>query len=341
MHIFKNKNELFESVRSAVNNEIVTKDELLTCTNELSRVSANSKTTSTQAQDNSSFKKNSVITNILYAFGGIVTLTGVLVLLFQSWDSFTDSTKILLTVGVALILYIFAMYTSKSEEHSVLSQVLFTVAAAVAPIGWYTVLSIYMLSFGSAAVTAAIVSGTCAIIFGYATWYSRKPILHLFVTAFVSWCYFSLISEVVRGSGLDLETISSISTYSVMLISIAVFMYALFLSSNSINKTVCAILVFYSYAQFLIAGLLQVGGIWNFLYAFILVGAVYLAIHIRSTGALVVTALAVVGYLIKISAKYFADSLGWAVLLIFVGFLIIGIGYGTYRINKKYIVLQD
>jgi len=47
--------------------------------------------------------------------------------------------------------------------------------------------------------------------------------------------------------------------------------------------------------------------------------------------------LFLIAHIINITGQYFTDSMNWAIILVFVGFLIIGIGYTTFYLNKKYI----
>ncbi len=121
-----------------------------------------------------------------------------------------------------------------------------------------------------------------------------------------------------------------------MVLGIGVFSYANLISREVKNKSVVSLFTFASFATVLISGLI-LDGVWNLLYAFMLVGAVSLAVKIKKTSALVVTSIAIIAYLLKITSIYFADSLGWAIILILAGFIIIGVGYFTYRIHKKYI----
>jgi uncharacterized membrane protein YczE len=47
--------------------------------------------------------------------------------------------------------------------------------------------------------------------------------------------------------------------------------------------------------------------------------------------------LFLVAYLIRITAQYFSNITGWPIALIFIGIVIIGLGYLAIYINKKYI----
>jgi hypothetical protein len=42
------------------------------------------------------------------------------------------------------------------------------------------------------------------------------------------------------------------------------------------------------------------------------------------------------GYILKITGEYFADSLSWPVALMVAGFALIGVGYFTFYLRKKY-----
>ncbi len=43
------------------------------------------------------------------------------------------------------------------------------------------------------------------------------------------------------------------------------------------------------------------------------------------------------GYLAKITGEYFSDSLGWPLALVLVGFMLMGVGYLTFRLKRTYL----
>ena len=51
---------------------------------------------------------------------------------------------------------------------------------------------------------------------------------------------------------------------------------------------------------------------------------------------LVLGSLYLMGYIMKITAEYFSDSLGWPVSLVLVGFALIAIGYATFMMNQRF-----
>ena len=67
-------------------------------------------------------------------------------------------------------------------------------------------------------------------------------------------------------------------------------------------------------------------------------GLVVAVLYLKSRMVLLLSTLAVIGYIIYFTAEYFADSVGWPIALILLGFIIIGLGYMSISLNKKYIL---
>ncbi len=129
-----------------------------------------------------------------------------------------------------------------------------------------------------------------------------------------------------------------------MILAIGYFMYGSWIIKGTFPQSLAintkrifgGIYTFASFGLFLVSGLF-LGGIWNLLYAFIAIGAVTLSVKLKTKIGLLVTAIAIGIYCIKISVEYFADSISFSLALLISGLLIIALGYLTYYLNKKYI----
>lgn len=281
-------------------------------------------------------QSGSLVSKILYSAGGLIAVVGVWVLMLQMWNDLGTILKIGVTSGFVIASYIFAFLSARKWDHDVLSQVLFTISAIVYPFAAFTLVQEFSIVFSDGAVESLVISLLGVVLYGYALFITKKPLLHLVIIALISWFYYALVAKLLKGSGFDFSTITDITTYATIVLGVAVFSYANLISREVKNRSIVSLFTFVSFAMVLISGLI-LNGIWNLLYAFVLIGAVSLAVKIKKTSALVVTSVAIIAYLLKISSKYFADSLGWAIILILAGFIIIGVGYFTYRIHKKYI----
>jgi hypothetical protein len=74
---------------------------------------------------------------------------------------------------------------------------------------------------------------------------------------------------------------------------------------------------------------------WQFLYAFLLGGMFALALFLRSKRILTLSTLALMGYVMYLTGKYFADVVGWPIALIAAGIMLIVIGYLGVRSGSK------
>tara|TARA_B100001964_G_C13902915_1_gene452447 strand:- start:258 stop:674 length:417 start_codon:yes stop_codon:yes gene_type:complete len=105
------------------------------------------------------------------------------------------------------------------------------------------------------------------------------------------------------------------------------------------NKKLSNILYFFGSAGFYIFAFTRIFDtvLWQLLYFIFVIGGLFLAVYIKSNRILIVSTFALAGFVIYITSEYFADSLGWPITLIILGFFIIGLGYASVSINKKYI----
>ncbi|KKS10096.1 MAG: hypothetical protein UU66_C0051G0001, partial [Parcubacteria group bacterium GW2011_GWB1_41_5] len=105
------------------------------------------------------------------------------------------------------------------------------------------------------------------------------------------------------------------------------------------NDKLVEVLYFFGIAGFLGAAFSQVFGSvpWQMLYFIIVIGGLFLSAYIKSRAVLVVSTLFLIAHVSYITSEYFADSVGWPVALVILGFIFIGLGYVSININKKYI----
>jgi peptidoglycan/LPS O-acetylase OafA/YrhL len=76
---------------------------------------------------------------------------------------------------------------------------------------------------------------------------------------------------------------------------------------------------------------------WQFFFLILVIGGFALSIYVRSLSILLVSTIAFLSYVSYITSEYFADSIGWPISLVVLGFIFIALGYVSITINKKYI----
>ena len=66
-------------------------------------------------------------------------------------------------------------------------------------------------------------------------------------------------------------------------------------------------------------------------------GIIFLSIYVKNKAFLVFGSMFLMGYILKITSEYFAQSLGWPLALVIAGLALIATGYFSFYLNKKYL----
>lgn len=106
------------------------------------------------------------------------------------------------------------------------------------------------------------------------------------------------------------------------------------------NERLIPLLLFFGTFGFYGAAFSQIRDtpVMELVYPFLAFGGLVLAASvIKSRIMLVLSAFAIIAYIAYFTAEYFADSLGWPISLILLGFVIIGIGFLSISLNRKYL----
>ena len=332
------KQQLISLIEEKLNSGTISKSDLLHLAGQDQNTSpaTNSNTVAaTQIPDKQEISKN--LTAVLYSIGAIIVIAGVGILTAQHWTEIGFAGRILVTLGISLLAYIVAMMF-KTPEQKTISSVLFTLSAALAPLGAYVLLDQAGVKYTS--MTQLIVALILAIIFGTALYVSKRNILVLLSIAYTSWAYYALVVKVFDYSSWN----SDVLKWATVLIGASYLFLSYSLQSrlkasddadarekHSIQN------ILYGFGTIAIIGVsLSYDGIFDLITIALIFGAFYGSVFLKSRSMLILAALFLVGDLIKLTTKYFIDSLGWPVALIFVGLLVIATGYLTFYLNKKY-----
>ncbi len=275
--------------------------------------------------------------NTFYSIGAIIALVGVAILIAQNWNEIGFGGRILVTLGISIVTYISALLL-RSPEQKVISQVMFTLAAALAPLGSYVLLNEASINFtwGVQLMTAIILF----VVFGAALFISKRNILLLISIGFATWAYYTLILKAF-GDGIDDDYLK----WATMLLGVSYILigygYKLVWppvdqSDDHEKRALQKVLYGFGTLTVLSAGIV-VGDNFDLFYIILIFGAFYGSVYLRSRAMLLLASLFLMGHIIKLTGRYFVDSIGWPVALIIVGFLVIGVGYMTFFLNRKFI----
>lgn len=274
----------------------------------------------------------------LYAIGALILLIGIVILLVQNWTDIGFSGRILSTLGVSVISYVIALLLSNKEDNP-LSEVLFAISAIVSPIGIYVLLreSGYEINENTFLIYSLILS----VFFGITKFFSKSKIIILVTVFFSTSFYFSAIYKMFKS--LYLNNFDDIIKIAVIVLGLAYFLIAygydlLIKNKNQIlkmeDKAVSGVLYTLG-SPAIIIPFMTYDGFFDFITLLIIFAIAYLGFIVRSKIVFFISSIALVIQISMITWEYFRNSIGWPIMLIIIGVVIIATAFVSINISKK------
>jgi len=168
----------------------------------------------------------------------------------------------------------------------------------------------------------------------------RKAIFVLLSTLYSTWFFFSVTSYLFS-SGPRFDE-GKFYLYRVLIAGIA-FVLLGHAFSKTANEPLSGFLNNFGLLGFLGAAL-ALGGwktsqnaFWEMIYPGIVFGIIFLSVHVKRKSFLVWGTIFLMAYLMKLTSEYFSKGLGWPFALVVAGFALIGVGYMSVSVNRKYL----
>lgn len=281
------------------------------------------------------------LSHILYYVGGFIVLLGIGVLLWQNWDSLSVATRILVTFGTSIAAYVVAVLLSRYDHLDEVSQAFHIISAFTLPVGLFIIFDNAGLQIDTPA-TQSLVSAILLLAYLASLWVFHRNIFIVFSVLAATWLYYSFASFLTEDYQGGLLTISEFYEY-LTLIAGAAWVALGYSFAQTAKRGMSDWLYGLGTAGFLGAAM-ALGGwapeqnsFWEVIFPGIAFGAIFLSIYLKSRVLLVLSVLYLMAYILKLTSEYFSENLGWALALVIVGFVLIGLGYGAFWLNKKYL----
>ncbi len=163
----------------------------------------------------------------------------------------------------------------------------------------------------------------------------KKVILTLLTIMNGTVFVYLLVEQLV---GASFYSTTDIYIYLTMIMGVA-YMLLAYSFRNGWNSSLVNIINFFGAFGLLSSAFSKIYGspLWQMVFLVLVIGGFFLSIDIRSRNILVLNTLFLLAFISYITSEYFADSVGWPISLVVLGFAFIGLGYVSVNINKKYI----
>lgn len=274
------------------------------------------------------------VTKMLYVLGAVIVITGVGFFVAQIWDDIGSFGRIAVTLGLGLLIAAIGSMLLKQKPEDNIGPIFHFIGGMLIPGGAIVTLSELEVDF----VSLWPVAITFGVIFAFYLLLNaihKHPILTFFAIANGTAFIYLLVEAMVEGPYYRHEDLYA---YLTMVIG-ASYLFLAHAFREGWNKHLIGALYFFGSGGFLGAAFSQVFDSvpWQLFYFLIVLGGLFLSVYMKSRSILVMGTLFLIAHVSYITSEYFADSLGWPISLVILGFVFIGLGYASVTINKKYI----
>lgn len=279
------------------------------------------------------------VATILYYAGGAIIFLGIVFLVQQNWTLLSPFTRILVTLGSAIAAYVTGVLLGLDKRSEAVGRVFHLIAALILPAGLYVVFGNAGFDTGSSG-TMTLISGMLFAVYLVSFLFDRRVFFLLFEIVFGTWFFFA-VTGALMDQNRALDT-SAFLEYRFLLTGLA-YLFLGYGFRLSRWKPLTGSLYGFGLLMSLGAAL-ALGGwspnqnsFWEIIFPVLVFGTLFASVYLRSKAFLVFGGIFLMAYISKITAEYFSDSLGWPLALVIAGLLLIGTGYLTVYLNRKYI----
>lgn len=322
------KTLLLESLRNSLRDGSITEQELRSLLGETG--------VTTAAEANSDHRV--MLSDVLYYVGGGIVFIGIGIFAANHWEDMGSAMRIFVTLGLGIASFISAVLLTKSGKMDRLPDALHLVAGLLIPGGVFVTLDELGFRGGSWGPGLIFLGFTLLYLLAYLLY--RRGVLALFGVLYGTFATLLLSSAVI--GDLPLFSGDKFAAYRILGIGAAYLFLAYGLVETKLRSLAWWLYGFGALA--VLASALWLSGwkpeqsmFWELSYPLLVFGAMFISTKLKSRAMLFFGAVFLVGYIFKITGEYFQDSLSWPLLLILAGFLLMGVGYLTFYLNKRYL----
>ena len=276
------------------------------------------------------------ITRLLYVIGAIIVTIGLVVFLSQIWKDIGPGGRVLVTLGLGMLMAFLGSVLLVNKPKHMIGSIFHALGGVLIPSGAMVLLSEIDLNINSL-WPIAIVFFAIFVFYLLLNLFHKRVIL-TFISVVMGTISAYLITASLTQGLVRSVLYDDIFVYLTMILGISYLLFA-YVFREGWNSRLVGMLQFFGSIAVLGSAFNRIfeSGIWEFVYTLIIIGGFFFSVYIKSRTILVVTTAFLTAYISYITGRYFADSFGWPLTLIVLGFVFIGLGYMSVSISKKYI----
>ena len=271
-------------------------------------------------------KSGGILSRLFTYIGGTFVIVGLSIYVGLRWDDLDALGRVMVTLGPGFCIFVLALVCTTDPRTERVATPLFVLAALVQPTGILVMLQEYS-SGGEPAHGVLFMNGVMAIQQG-CTFIARRRTVLALTTIFFTLGFFTIAFDLL---GVHHNLIGLVMGASLICIAWSL--------DRSRHRSIAGLAYFFGSGIFLAAA-------WDWLhntvadplFLALACGGIFLSTVARSRSLLLVATIALVGYLGDFINDRFGDDLSGPLMLIVIGFVLIGFGVLAVAINNRFIV---
>lgn len=266
----------------------------------------------------------SLLVRILGFLGGIFVFAGLSVFIALNWDVMNTAARIIITLGSGIAVFIMALVASNDDRYAKTRTPLYLISAALQPTGILVTIDEFSRG-GDWRHAALLTAGIMLFQQGAVFWKMRDSTLLFTTLVFGLWF-----------AGVALDLFDADEEFIALLLGASTVSLCVGLQRTEYRGItpfwylVGSILFFYGLFDSVQHTFLEL------MFLATACGGVFLSTYVRSRTLLFVCTVAILAYISYFTSEHFLDSLGWPLVLILLGLLLILLSAGAMRINRRY-----
>jgi hypothetical protein len=274
-------------------------------------------------------RSGGILSRLFAYIGGTFVIVGLAIYVGMRWDDLDSLGRVMVTLGTGFCIFVLAIVCTTDARLERAATPLFLLAALAEPAGIIVALQEYS-SGGDPAHGVLFMNGVMAIQQGCTFIAKRRTILALTTIVFTLG-FFTVAFDLL---GVHHNLIGLVIGLSLICIAWSL--------DRSRHRAIAGVAYFFGSGIFLAAA-------WDWLndtpadpvFLALACGGIFLSTVARSRSLLLVATIALVGYLGEFITDHFGDDLSGPILLIVIGFVLIGFGGLAVAINNRFIVQRS
>lgn len=278
---------------------------------------------------------------VMNYIGGALIFFGIAFFISINWFSLNSFVKIFSTLGSAIAVYLIGLLLYLNKQYDAASATFFMIAGLILPIGLYVTFYVLNVSHSNFFLVNLAVASICLAVFLISQLLLRKTVLLLFTIIFATAFFIAVTDYLVFQSGTYLNDFYE---YRAMIIGLTYILLGRYLDYDK-RYPLTGLLYFFGGLNILAASYCMGGffmfsqgfTLWKVITAILIILTLSLSIILKSRALLYLGAIFLVIYIIDMSSRFvnIFGALGWPLVLVCIGFLLILVGYMVFSLQKR------